>query len=325
MKILVTGGAGFIGSAIARKLIEKGNKVVTVDSLERGHKWAVRQESKFIQGNLLNQRFVSRVFKEKFDGVIHCAGYISVQESVEKPVLYMKNNVVPLSHILRGMLSSGSDNLVFSSSAAVYGNNIHIPIPEDSELIPTNPYGKSKLAAERILANELKIKSVSLRYFNASGALPEENLGENHEPETHLIPVAVSKALKDEPINLFGNDFPTRDGSCVRDYIHISDIADSHILALNALSNGKKLALAYNVGSGSGFSNKEIISSISLALNKKPKIKVKNRRPGDPAILIASIKLIKRDLGFKPKVSDLSSIINSVIAYQKKQEISIIR
>ena len=240
MKILVTGGAGFIGSITAKRLIDLGHRVVIVDSLERGNRWAIDSRAKFIQGNLLNKNFVKKVFIQKFDGVVHFAGYISMEESMKNPGLYFKNNLGSIMNVLDGMNFSQSNNLVFSSSAGVYGNASKIPIPENSECRPANPYGESKLMAEDLLKWH-KIKSVALRYFNAAGALPDTSLGEAHNPETHIIPLAIEKAIKGGEFLLFGTDYPTPDGTCVRDYIHVLDLTEAHILALKVLWKKKNI------------------------------------------------------------------------------------
>jgi len=317
MKILVTGGAGFIGSITAKRLIDLGHRVVIVDSLERGNRWAIDSRAKFIQGNLLNKNFVKKVFIQKFDGVVHFAGYISMEESMKNPGLYFKNNLGSIMNVLDGMNFSQSNNLVFSSSAGVYGNASKIPIPENSECRPANPYGESKLMAEDLLKWH-KIKSVALRYFNAAGALPDTSLGEAHNPEPHIIPLAIEKAIKGGEFLLFGTDYPTPDGTCVRDYIHVLDLTEAHILALKVLWKKKNILPAYNVGTGKGHSNKEVLEMVEKISGKKIKIKNQKRRPGDLAILIADNAMIKKHLGFKPKHSDLKTIIKTAYNWHIK-------
>lgn len=230
----------------------------------------------------------------------------------------MKNNVLPLSHIIQSMISSGLNNLIFSSSAAVYGNKTSSPIPENAKTSPSNPYGKSKLAAEKILLQNPKIKSVSLRYFNAAGAIPDVTIGEAHVPESHLIPNAIKSAAQDREFTLFGSDYPTPDGTCIRDYIHILDLVEAHLSVLSGLLHDKLLAPAYNVGAGIGFSNKEIVSTVCSVTGKKIKIKKSKRRPGDPAELIADPTLIKKDLGFRTRYSDLNFIIKTAYDWYKR-------
>ncbi|MCL5004599.1 MAG: UDP-glucose 4-epimerase GalE [Patescibacteria group bacterium] len=318
MRILVTGGAGYIGSITARELLDSGHKVVVVDNLERGNKWAVDKRAVFLMGDLLNKKIVKKIFLKKFDGVIHFAGYISMKESVEKPGTYFENNVVSTINLLEGMIESGSDNFVFSSSAGVYGNAKKIPIPENSELFPINPYGETKLIIENILKWH-KIKSVALRYFNAAGALPDISLGEAHYPETHIIPLAIDCALKGKKFTLFGTDYPTPDGTCVRDYIHVSDLANAHILTLEALKQNKKLLPAYNIGTGRGYSNKQILNMVEKISGRKIKIENQRKRMGDATLLVANTIQIKKHLGFKPKYSNLKNIIETAYNWYLKK------
>lgn len=310
MNILVTGGAGYIGSITAKILLDLGYGVTIADSLEKGNEWAIDKRAVFLKGNLLESEFIKKVFSKKFDGVINFAGYISVKESVDDSDLYLKNNIGIVLNILEGMRKSGSDNLVFSSSAGVYGNVEKFPISENFSFFPGNPYGETKLIAENILKWS-KIKSISLRYFNASGALLDSSLGEAHHPETHIIPLAIESALSGKEFNLFGTDYRTSDGTCIRDYIHVLDLAEAHILALKAMWKNKKISKAYNVGTGKGYSNKEIIEMVENISGKKINVKEKERRPGDIAILVADNSLIKTELGFEPKYSDLNTIIKT--------------
>lgn len=319
MKILVTGGGGFIGSAVVKKLIQKNHAVTVLDSLERGHRHLVDPKACFIKGSLLDKTLVKKILQHNFDGIVHCAGYISVGESAKKPSMYMKNNIQSLLNIVENLPFGSKGNIIFSSSAAVYGNTAKNPIPETAPLHPTSPYGESKLAAEKILLSEKKIKSVSLRYFNASGAMPDLNCGELHRPETHLIPKAIDCALKNKAFYLFGDNYDTADGSCVRDYIHVSDLADAHVLALEALWQNKNLSRAYNVGSGEGHSNKEVIKKVENVTGRRLKIKIKERRVGDPKILIADISKIKKELDFTPRLSKLSKIIESAYKWYIQQ------
>ncbi len=318
MRILITGGAGYIGSITVKKLLDLGHEVVIADSLERGNKWAVDKRAKFLKGNLLSDKFIKKIFNKKFDGVIHFAGYIAAGESIEKPEIYFKNNLISALNVLDGMRMSGSDNLVFSSSAGVYGNAQKIPISENSECFPTNPYGETKLIIEKIL-KWYKIKSVSLRYFNAAGALLNASLGEAHKPETHIIPLAVEAVVKNKEFALFGNNYLTYDGACIRDYVHVLDLAEAHILALRALWKNKKILPAYNVGAGRGYSNKEIIAMVEKISGIKIKVRNEKRREGDVARLVADNSLIKKHLGFKPKYSDLKIIVKTAYNWHLKQ------
>lgn len=320
MKIFVTGGAGYIGSVAIKKFLDGGHNVSVADSLERGNTWAIHPKARFFNGNLLDKRFIRKVFSERYDGVVHFAGYISMKESMENPGLYFENNVHSIINVLEGMTMSGSDNLIFSSSAGVYGNTEDIPIREISKCHPNNPYGETKLIIEHIL-RWYKIKSVSLRYFNAAGALPDGNLGEAHKPETHIIPLAIKSAVTGKEFLLFGTDYPTPDGTCIRDYIHVLDLAEAHTLALKALWKKRNFSPVYNVGTGKGYSNKEIISMVEKISVKKIKIKKQKKREGDAAILIADNALIKKQLGFQPKYSDLKTIIETAYKWYCKNNL----
>ncbi|MBI5401664.1 UDP-glucose 4-epimerase GalE [Candidatus Wolfebacteria bacterium] len=316
MKILVTGGAGYIGSITAKIMLDAGYEVVIVDNLERGNEWALDKRASFLKGNLLDKKFIESVFSERFDGVIHFAGYISAAESVEKPAMYFENNISSLINILERMDKSGSGSFVFSSSAGVYESSPK-PLKENDNCAPINPYGETKLIAENLLKKQ-KLKNVSLRYFNAAGALPDGSLGEAHKPETHIIPLLIDKSIKGKEFVLFGEDYPTRDGSCIRDYIHVLDLARAHILALEALWANKKLLPAYNVGTGRGYSNKEILKAVEKVSGRKIKFKIEKRRPGDPATLVADPSKIKKYLDFKLNYSDLNTIIKTAYNWHIK-------
>ncbi len=321
MKILITGGAGYIGSFMVKASLDKGYEVVVTDSLERGHKKAVDSNAKLYIGNLLNKEFVSSVFSEnKFDAVVHFAGYISMSESVTNPYIYFNNNLNTSLNIIESMIENSQNNFIFSSSAGIYGNPVKTPIAEDDPKNPTNPYGESKLMVEKILSWYGKIHNLNfacLRYFNASGASVNGEMGENHFPETHLIPCAINAALNKMQFNLYGNDYSTPDGTCIRDYIHVLDLVDSHIIAINKLRNdGGKLY--YNVGTGHGYSNKEIIDIVGKISGLEINIRNAERRPGDASILIADPALIKKDLKFEPKYSDLETIVKSAWEWHKR-------
>ena len=323
MKILVTGGAGYIGSFMTKRLLERGDDVVVADSLERGHKEVIDPKAVLYEGNLLDKTFVARIFAEnQFDGVIHFAGFISMGESMENPYLYFRNNVFASLNVMEEMVTNKTDNFIFSSSAGVYGNPEKLPIPEESGKNPTNPYGESKLMVEKIMYWYQKtrgLNSVALRYFNASGAAPDGSMGEDHEPETHIIPSIIKAVLKEEPFKVFGTDYKTKDGTCVRDYIHVLDLVGAHILALEKL-NKDKGAFVYNVGTGNGYSNKEIIDMVKKVSKRDLKVEESPRRLGDADTLIADVAKIKSELGFDPKHSDLETIVRTAWLFHSSNE-----
>lgn len=315
MKILVTGGAGYIGSFMVKRLLDLGHEVVVFDNLERGHKEAIDKRAKFVQGDIKSFVTLKNLFSsEKIDAVMHFAGYISVEESVEKKDLYYQNNVEGSKNLLRAMMEIGSvDKVIFSSSAAVYGNSKKIPIPEDHPKNPTSPYGKSKLEVEEMLESFQKeegLNFVSLRYFNAAGAAFDASLGESHEPETHIIPLAIKSAIEEKEFSLFGTDYNTFDRTCIRDYIHVKDLVEAHVLALNHLERNNG-GFFYNVGTGKGYSNKEVLEMVKKISGKDLKVKVMDPRPGDPEVLIADPRKIQKDLRFKPRYSDLETIVKT--------------
>ena len=328
MKILITGGAGYIGSFMVKAAIDKGYEVVVADSLERGHKESIDVKARLIVGELKDKKFVESLFsKSKFDAVVHFAGYISMAESVSNPYLYFDNNVNASLNIIEHMVKNRINNFVLSSTAGVYGNPIKTPITEDHPKNPTNPYGESKLMVEKILSwyNQIHgLNFVSLRYFNASGASLDGEMGENHFPESHLIPNAINSILNKTKFKLYGNDYPTPDGTCIRDYIHVIDLVQAHILAVSKLKNdGGKLF--YNIGTGHGYSNKEVVDMIKKVSGSEINIENTQRRPGDADVLIADPTLIKRDLGFTPKYSDIETIIKSAWEWHKKLKMKNVR
>ncbi|HUD09772.1 MAG TPA: UDP-glucose 4-epimerase GalE [Patescibacteria group bacterium] len=321
MKILVTGGAGYIGSFMIKRLLEQGDEVVVADSLERGHKEVVDQRAKLMVGNLLDKSFVQEVFRDRFHAVIHFAGFISMGESMENPYLYFQNNVFSSLNILEQMSQTGANNFIFSSSAGVYGNPEQIPIPESSVTAPTNPYGESKLMVEKLMGwygKTKKLNTVALRYFNAAGASLDGLMGEEHLPESHIIPKIIEALLENKPFNLFGNDYKTKDGTCVRDYIHVLDLVEAHILAINKIRTMPG-NYVYNVGTGAGFSNKEIIGMVEKVSGQKVNIQNSPRRPGDADELIADPTKIKSELGFSPKYSDRETIIKTAWQWHSKK------
>lgn len=312
MNILVTGGAGYIGSHVTDLLLKK-NKVVVFDNLEKGHKEAIPQKAIFVKGDISNIKKLNKTFKKyNIDSVVHLAAYSEVEESMRKPAKYIQNNVTNTAHLVSVMLENKIKNIIFSSSASVYGIPEKVPIKEDH---PTekvnNRYGLTKLVAEKLLEAYYisgLINCVSLRYFNVAGA--SKNLGEDHRPETHLIPVVLQTALgKRDHIDIFGTDYETKDGTCIRDYIHVLDIAQAHVLALESLKNPK--SRIYNLGSETGYSVKQIIDTAKKITKVEIPTKKKDRREGDPPILVASSEKIKRELGWKPIFSDLQTIIKT--------------
>jgi UDP-glucose 4-epimerase len=323
MKILVTGGAGYIGSHMVKVLLEKGHEVVVVDSLEKGFREAVDTRATLYEGNLLDKQFVSNIFSENhFDGVIHFAAYIAVGESMEHPAMYFENNVTAALHLLEAMVENKVNNFIFSSTAAVYGTPIRIPIDEEHPKHPESPYGDSKLMVENILKWFQEIHGLNftaLRYFNASGASLDASTGERHSPETHIIPNVIKAALEGKTFRLFGDDYQTPDGTCIRDYIHVLDLCGAHELALEKLwTDGG--ANFYNVGTGTGYSNKEIVEMVKKVSGVDLQVDIAERRAGDPNQLIADSSKIKAELGFAPKYSDLEHIVKTAWEWHKSRE-----
>ncbi len=320
MAILVTGGAGYIGSHTVADLLEINEEVVVVDNLEKGHSQAILG-GQFHKGDLRDSEFLDKVFTSyEIDSVIHFAAYSLVGESVTKPLKYYNNNVVSTLNLLSKMKYYGIKKIVFSSTAATYGEPDNIPILELDKTQPTNPYGETKLAVEKALKWADKaygIKYVSLRYFNAAGAHISSKIGEDHNPESHLIPIILQTALgQREEIKIFGDNYATPDGSCIRDYIHVTDLAQAHILALKRLRENGDSSI-YNLGNGQGFSVKEVIEVARQVTGYNIKSTVSERRQGDPAILIASSEKIKKELKWNPKYSDLTNIIQTAWDWHK--------
>lgn len=309
MKILVTGGAGYIGSVTARELILRGHEVTIVDHLREGHKEAVSKNAEFVSGNIGNKKVLKKVFSGKsYDAVMHFSASCLVPESLEKPELYYENNVLAGLVLLEATLANKVPRFIFSSSCAIYGEPEEMPIHENSPKNPTCPYGETKLAFERILkwySRAYGILTISLRYFNAVGAV--EDLGEDHEPETHLVPNILRAAAGRIPhVEIYGNDYATQDGTCIRDYIHILDIAEAHILALHHGESD-----VFNLGNGSGYSVLEVVQAAERVCGVKIPAVFSSRRPGDPACLIASAKKIQDGLGWFPKYPALDEMISS--------------
>ncbi|HZH58916.1 MAG TPA: UDP-glucose 4-epimerase GalE [Metabacillus sp.] len=315
MAVLVCGGAGYIGSHAVSELLDRNEEVVVVDNLQKGHLPAVLEGAKFYNGDLRDEAFLKSVFQEnEIEAVIHFAADSLVGESVEKPLQYYENNVYGTMCLLKVMTEFDVKKIVFSSTAATYGEAENIPIVETDPTVPTNPYGETKLAVEKMLKwseQAYGLKYVVLRYFNVAGAHMEGKLGEDHDPETHLIPIILQVALGDrEKIMIFGDDYKTEDGTCIRDYIHVTDLADAHILAIEKLRKENRSA-TYNLGNGNGFSVKEVIETARKVTGHPIPAEVAPRRAGDPAILIASSEKAINELGWKPKYADLHTIIES--------------
>lgn len=319
MKILVAGGAGYIGSITAAQLVNLGHEVTVLDNLSRGHREAVHPECTFLHGDIASDEDLRAAFNHSPDVVMHLAALIEVGESMKEPARFYNNNVVCSIKLLDAMVTHHVSKLVFSSSAAVYAESQTMPIREDFPLGPTNAYGDTKLAFEKALqwyANAYDLRYVSLRYFNAAGATEER--GEDHQPETHLIPNALRAARGAQPhLLIYGDDYPTRDGTCIRDYIHVSDLADAHVLAAEKLMSGGSSAI-YNLGSEHGFSVKEVTDTARQVTGQPLPVKIAPRRRGDSPILIASSERIKNDLGWKAKRFELKQIITDAWRWQCK-------
>lgn len=319
MKVLVSGGAGYIGSHAVRQLLRNGYEPVVLDNLSKGHRQAIK-DIPFFEGDLLDKSSLQRFFKTyKVDAVMHFAAHSLVGESMQKPYMYYENNVVGSLNLFKAAMDAGVDKFIFSSTAAVYGQPDIVPITEDCEKLPLNVYGRTKLVIENILSDfsaTYGIKYKALRYFNAAGADETGDIGEDHTPESHLIPIIFQFVNgKRDKLCVFGNDYQTNDGTCVRDYVHVTDLADAHILALKDLSNGGK-SCAYNLGSEKGFSVLEIIKSAEKVVGQSIEFEIADRRPGDPDTLIASSDKIQQALGWKPKYG-IDKILSNAWQFHK--------
>ncbi|MET7027605.1 UDP-glucose 4-epimerase GalE [Ligilactobacillus salivarius] len=316
MATLVLGGAGYIGSHTVDRLIEKGEKTIVVDSLVTGHRQAVNKDAKFYQGDIADKDFMRQVFKENsdIDAVIHFAAYSLVAESMKKPLKYFDNNTAGMVKLLEVMNEFSIDKIIFSSTAATYGIPEEVPIKETTPQNPINPYGESKLMMEKIMRWADKaygIKFVPLRYFNVAGAKPDGSIGEDHMPETHLLPIVLQVAMgKRDKLQIFGDDYNTPDGTNIRDYVHPLDLADAHILAVDYLKAGNP-STAFNLGSSTGFSNREILEAARKVTNKEIPAEIAPRRGGDPDVLVASSTKAREVLGWKPQFDDISKIIET--------------
>lgn len=319
MRILVTGGAGYIGSVVVAELVRAGHNVTVYDNLSRGHRGAVHAEAQLAVADLSDTKTLDRCLTEnKIEAVMHFAASIEAGESMKVPEQFFRNNTANTLGLLEAMLRAGVRSIVFSSTAALYGEPERTPIKETDTLRPTNAYGESKLLAERMLEwlNRIHgLRYASLRYFNAAGATPE--LGEAHDPETHLIPLVLQVvAGKRESISIFGTDYPTVDGSCVRDYIHVLDLAKAHVLALNAIQTRDKLV--YNIGNGAGFSVRQVVEAARRVTGHPIPIIEAPRRSGDPAVLVASSDKIRNELGWHPTFADPETIISNAWDWHRR-------
>ncbi|AQW21804.1 UDP-glucose 4-epimerase GalE [Lentilactobacillus curieae] len=315
MAVLVLGGAGYIGSHAVDRLIENGYDVVVVDNLVTGHVAAINKKARFYEGDVRDKEFLNGVFeKEDIEGVIHFAAFSVVPESMEKPLKYFDNNNGGMISLLEVMHDHDVKFIVFSSTAATYGEPKQIPIKETDPQVPTNPYGESKLAMEKIMHWSdvaYGIKFVALRYFNVAGAKSDGSIGEDHSPETHLVPIILQVASGErEQLTIFGDDYDTKDGTNVRDYVHVVDLADAHILALEYLKKGND-SQAFNLGSSTGFSNKEMLEAAREVTGKEIPAEMGPRRAGDPSTLIASSEKARSVLGWNPQFDDVKEIIKT--------------
>jgi UDP-arabinose 4-epimerase len=322
VSILIVGGAGYIGSQTAKAVAQAGLEPVVLDNLVYGHRWASRW-GPLVEGDIGDRAVVDRVFREhRVTAVIHFAAYAYVGESVAHPRKYFHNNVTGTLALLDAMVDHGIRDIVFSSTCATYGEPVKVPMAEDHPQKPINPYGETKLAVERVLhwyGRAYPLRYAALRYFNAAGADPEGEIGEEHDPETHLIPLAIGAALGRAPeLKIFGTDYPTPDGTAIRDYIHVADLADAHLLALGRLEKGDK-ALALNLGTGEGHSVREVIASVEKISGRKvPRVEV-GRRAGDPPSLVADASRARESLGWGPKYAELDTIVEHAFRWQEKR------
>jgi UDP-glucose 4-epimerase len=313
-RILVTGGAGYIGSVVVKQLLDCGYEPIIFDDLSHGHRAALPASARLIVGDIADRAMLERIFAEfRPQAVMHFAAFIEAGESMQRPEKYFRNNTANALTLLETVLAHGVQRFVFSSTAALYGTPEKTPIEEDARLQPTNAYGESKLLVERMLAWLHRVHGLRyacLRYFNAAGAAGDR--GEDHHPESHLIPIALQVALGvRQQVAIFGTDYPTSDGTCIRDYVHVSDLARAHVLALEALANGHSGGV-YNLGcGGSGYSVRQVIDVARSVCGRDIPVRIGPRRPGDPAVLVASSQRITRELGWRPRLQDLPEIVRS--------------
>jgi len=321
VSILVVGGAGYIGSHTAKGIAEAGLEPVVFDNLVYGHRWAV-QWGTFVEGDLADAALLARVLKEhRVTAVIHFAAYTYVGESVTNPRKYFRNNVVNTLNLLDAMVDAGVRDIVFSSTCATYGDPTRVPIDESHPQNPVNPYGETKLAVEKMLhwyGQAYSIRYAALRYFNAAGADPAARIGEDHDPETHLIPLAIEAAFgRRAALDIFGTDYPTPDGTAVRDYIHVDDLANAHLLALRKLQGGTP-SLRLNLGTGRGHSVREVIAAVESATGRKVPVREVGRRVGDPPALVADARQAADVLGWKPQSPDIKTIVEDAVRWHQR-------
>jgi len=318
--ILVTGGAGYIGCHAVRKLSLAGYNPIIVDNLSQGHRKLVGN-NELLVGNVGDANFMDSVFKKhKFEAVMHFAACALVGESMKDPLKYYTNNTASSLNLVSSMLKNGVNKLIYSSTAATYGNPVETPIKESHKTEPINPYGNSKLIFEKMLSDTSKIsdlKYVTLRYFNVAGAHESGEIGEIHDPETHIVPLALQAVIENGEFSIFGEDYKTKDGTCIRDYVHVCDLIDAHILAMDYLNKVGECN-TFNLGNGEGFSVKEILDAVQKVTDKKLKINKGKRREGDPDILVASSEKIRKELGWKPKYPSIEKIIETAYKWHSK-------
>jgi UDP-arabinose 4-epimerase len=321
LSILIVGGAGFIGSHTAKLVAETGAHPVVLDNLVYGHKWAVKW-GPLVEGDLADTALIDRVLKEHaVTAVIHFAAYAYVGESVTNPRKYFRNNVANTLNLLDAMVDNGVRDIVFSSTCATYGEPTHVPISEDHPQNPVNPYGESKLAVEKILhwyQGAYPLRFAALRYFNAAGADPDGEIGEDHDPETHLIPLAIEAALgRRAALDIYGTDYPTPDGTAIRDYIHVADLAHAHVLALDHLRNGTN-QLRLNLGTGQGHSVREVVAAVEKVSGRKVPLREVGRRAGDPPALVADARRAAEILGWRPKYAGIDTIVEHAFRWHDR-------
>lgn len=315
MKLLICGGAGYVGSHMVRHVLDKAHEVVVYDNLSTGHRASVPKEATFVHGDIGDAARLSRLFGEhRFDAVMHFCARSLVGESVVDPYIYYENNVGNTLTLLGAMRHAGVDRLVFSSTAAVFGHPVSDTIDETHPTAPINPYGQSKLMVERVLADASKaygLRSVALRYFNAAGASCCGTIGEAHDPETHLIPNVLKAVLgQGKGLKVFGTDYETRDGTCVRDYVHVNDLASAHLLAIDYMAKNEG-AFTFNLGNGEGFTVREVIAAAEKVTGRDVPHEFADRRPGDPAVLVASSQQARDELGWRPEMARMEDILSS--------------
>lgn len=322
MKLLITGGAGYIGAQVVRSLMQRGDEVVVLDNLSRGHRAAV-SGARLVVADVGDRQVVRTLLAdEKPDAVMHFAAFIEVGESVREPLKFYRNNVFHAGVLLEEMAAAGVDRFIFSSTAAVYGMPDQSPIMETQPLHPINPYGWTKRMVEQMLADlsvSVGLRYVALRYFNAAGADPDGEIGESHQPESHLIPLVLKTAAGHRPaIEIFGTDYPTPDGTCVRDYVHVSDLADAHLLALGHLMDGGASEI-FNCGYGTGYSVKNVVDMVRQVTGRDFQVLESDRRAGDPAELVADSGKLVRKLGWKPRFNDLGVIVETAWNWEQNR------